>query len=218
MLRLRDIMTTNVITLDPDATVRQAMELFASRRISGAPVVAGADVVGVISASDLVQFAATLPGRSTDRDTTPDAHPDAFADFSTDDDREASLSDSNEDDDPTALYFTESWDNDDASIVGRIETSSGGDWGALDEHTVSEAMTPAPAHALTPETAVTVAAEYMRDHRIHRVLVMVGLTLLGLVSSSDIMAAVADGKLTSRTFVFERSTRHGIRDWFGGRR
>jgi CBS domain-containing protein len=214
MLRLRDIMTTNVITLDPDVTIRQAMDLFTSRRISGAPVVAGADVIGVVSASDLVQFAATLPARSSERD----AARDEFADFSTDDGGEALLSDSNEEDDPAALYFTESWDNDDASIVGRIETSSGGDWGALDEHTVSEAMTPAPIHALTPETPVTVAAEYMRDHRIHRVLVMVGQTLMGLVSSSDIMAAVADGKLTSRTFVFERGTRHQARGWCGRRR
>lgn len=214
MLRLRDIMTTNVITLDPDVTIRQAMDRFTSRRISGAPVVAGGDVIGVISASDLVQFAATLPGRSTERDTALDE----FADFSTDDDGEALLSDSNEGDDPTALYFTESWDNDDTSIVGRIETSSEGDWSALDDHTVSDAMTPAPVHALTPETLVTVAAEYMRDHRIHRVLVMVGQTLMGLVSSSDIMAAVADGKLTSRTFVFERRARHGVRDWFGQHR
>ena len=211
MLRLRDIMTTNVITLDADVTIRQAMELFTSRRISGAPVVAGSDVIGVISASDLVQFAATLPDRSIERDMAFDALPE----FSTDDDGEAVLSNSNGEDDPAALYFTESWDNDDASIVGRIEASSPGEWSALDEYTVSEAMTPAPVHALTPETLVTVAAEYMRDHRIHRVLVMVGQTLMGLVSSSDIMAAVADGKLTSRTFVFERRARRGVRDWCG---
>jgi CBS domain-containing protein len=214
MLRLRDIMTTNVITVDPDVSIRQAMNLFTSRRISGAPVVAGNDVIGVISASDLVQFAATLPGRSMDRDAAGDGVPD----FSIDDNGEAVLSDSDETDDPAALYFTESWDNDDASIVGRIETSSAGDWSVLDDHTVSEAMTPAPVHALTPDTPVPIAAEYMRDHRIHRVLVMVGQTLMGLVSSSDIMAAVADGKLTSRTFVFERSTRHGVRDWCGRRR
>ena len=213
MLRLRDIMTTDVVTLDPDVSIREAMNLFTSRRISGAPVVAGNDVIGVISASDLVQFAAALSGRSTERDTPGDEFPDFPSRIG-----DALLSNSNGEDDPTALYFTESWDNDDASIVGRIETSSAGDWSALDDHTVSEAMTPAPVHALMPETLVTAAAEYMRDHRIHRVLVMVGQTLLGLVSSSDIMAAVADGKLTSRTFVFERSTRHGIRDWCGRRR
>src|SRR4051812_8541983 len=101
MLRLRDIMTTDVITLDPDVSIRQAMSLFTSIRISGAPVVAGNDVIGVISASDLVQFAATLPGRSTERDTAPDEFPD----FPTDDSGEALLSGSNAEDDPAALYF-----------------------------------------------------------------------------------------------------------------
>ena len=214
MLRLRDIMTTNVITLDPEVTIRQAMDLFTTRRISGAPVVARGNVVGVISASDLVQFAATLPARSPEREDSREE----FSDFPAGDDSDTFLLDSSDEDDPAALYFTESWNNDDASIVGRIETSSTSDWNALDDHTVSEAMTPAPVHALTPETLVTLAAEYMRDHRIHRVLVMVGQTLMGLVSSSDIMAAVADGKLTSRTFVFERSARHGLRDWCGRRR
>ena len=69
MLRLRDIMTTNVITVDPDVSIRQAMNLFTSRRISGAPVVAGNDVIGVISASDLVQFAATASRPLEDSDT-----------------------------------------------------------------------------------------------------------------------------------------------------
>ena len=41
MLRLRDIMTTDVVTVSPESTIREAMELFASRHISGAPVVAG---------------------------------------------------------------------------------------------------------------------------------------------------------------------------------
>jgi CBS domain-containing protein len=48
------------------------METFASRRISGAPVVAGAVVVGVISATDLLQFATSLPGVPTQRDLVPD--------------------------------------------------------------------------------------------------------------------------------------------------
>jgi CBS domain-containing protein len=214
MLRLRDIMTTDVITLDPDVSIRQAMELFTSRRISGAPVVAGADVIGVISASDLVQFATTLSGPATEHDSARDE----FRAMSSFDAADARLFDLDGDDDPAALYFTEAWDNDDASVMGRIETPSGGEWSALDEHTVSETMTPAPVHALTPETLVTVAAEYMRTRRIHRVLVMVGQTLLGLVSSSDIMAAVADGKLTTRTFVFERKARARVQDWSDRRR
>jgi predicted transcriptional regulator len=77
-------------------------------------------------------------------------------------------------------------------------------------------MTRAPVYALTPDTLVSVTADHMRRAKIHRVLVMMGKRLVGLVSSSDITAAVADGKLTSRTYVFERPTRSGILEW--GRR
>jgi predicted transcriptional regulator len=77
------------------------------------------------------------------------------------------------------------------------------EWNSLEEHTVSEAMTRAPVHSLTPETFVTMAADYMRRAKIHRVLVMTGKKLVGLVTTSDISNAVADGKLTVHTYVFE---------------
>lgn len=209
MLRLRDIMTTDVITLDPNVSIRQAMDVLAANRISGAPVVAGTEVIGVVSASDLVQFAAAMPGVPTERE----AAPEWFGDISSDEDDETPLPDSGVDDDPSALYFTELWDDSGASVVDRIESSTGAEWNTLEEHTVSEAMTRAPVHAFPPDTLVTVAADYMRTARIHRVLVMNEKTLVGLVSSSDITSAVADGKLTSKTYVFEHTTRAGVREW-----
>jgi CBS domain-containing protein len=65
-------------------------------------------------------------------------------------------------------------------------------------------MTRAPVHALTPDTLVTVAAEYLSREKIHRVLVMAGSKLLGVVTTSDITNAVAEGKLTAHTYVFDR--------------
>src|SRR5690606_12235401 len=54
-MRAKDVMTTNVATLTPDMTVRDAAALFLSRRISGAPVVdAGGEVVGMLSEGDLL--------------------------------------------------------------------------------------------------------------------------------------------------------------------
>lgn len=212
MLRLRDIMTTDVITLDPNLSIREAMDVFTSKRISGAPVVAGDEVVGVISASDLLQFAAAMPGVPTERE----AAPEWMGDIAGDEDEESTLPDSGEADDPSALYFTELWDDAGATVVERMVTSNGAEWNSLEEHTVSEAMTRSPVCALSPETLVTVAAEHMRLARVHRVLVMTGNKLVGLVSSSDITAAVADGKLTSTTYVFEHKTRSGSREW--GRR
>ena len=52
-------------------------------------------------------------------------------------------------------------------------------------------MTRVPLHALTPETFVPIAADYIRRAKIHRVLVMKGQELLGIVTTSDIADAVA---------------------------
>ena len=49
MLRLRDIMTTELLTFSPETSVRDAMESLAAKHVSGAPVVAGTKVVGVVS-------------------------------------------------------------------------------------------------------------------------------------------------------------------------
>ena len=198
MLRLRDIMTTDIVTLDPNITIREAMDTFVSRRISGAPVVEGGVVVGVVSATDLLQLAAALPGVPTERDLATDV-PDDVSGDDTDVDRFPNEGRN----DPSAMFFTDLWDDTGATVVERMAVPTTAEWNFLEEHTVSEAMTRAPVHALTPETFVTAAADYMRRERIHRVLVMTGRTLLGLVTTSDITAAVADGKLTAHTYVFE---------------
>ncbi len=62
MLRLRDIMTTDVATATPDLTLREAMELLTAKHISGAPVIAGGKVAGIFTASDLLSFLADLDG------------------------------------------------------------------------------------------------------------------------------------------------------------
>lgn len=60
MLTARDIMTTEVITTTPGASVTKAAELLESHRISGLPVVDQGRLVGVITQSDLVQRARDL--------------------------------------------------------------------------------------------------------------------------------------------------------------
>lgn len=198
MLRLRDIMTTDLVTLDPNLTIREAMDTFASRRISGAPVVAGGGVIGVISATDLLQFAASLPGVPTQRDLGPDLLDDVSGD-----DIQMPNALREHRDEPAAVFFTDLWDDAGATVVERMAVPMTAEWNSLEEHTVSEAMTRAPIHSLTPETSVTMAADYMRRAKIHRVLVMTGRKLVGLVTTSDVSNAVADGKLTVHTYVFE---------------
>ena len=197
MLRLRDIMTTDLVTVDPNFTIREAMEVLASNRISGAPVVAGDRVIGVVSATDLLQLAAGLPGVPTERELMPDLLDD-------DSDARGFPSVLSTDEESSALYYTDLWDDAGATVVERMSGPANSEWNSLEEHTVAEAMTRLPVHALTPDTFVTVAADYMRRARIHRVLVMSGSKLLGVVTTSDITNAVADGKLTVHTYVFDR--------------
>lgn len=61
MLCAKDIMTREVSTLAPEATIREAMELLNSSHLSGAPVVRGANVVGVISMSDVADLLVNGP-------------------------------------------------------------------------------------------------------------------------------------------------------------
>ena len=57
-MRAVDVMTTDVITVDPDTTVRALATLLAERGISGAPVVdSSGRLVGVISEGDLLHRA-----------------------------------------------------------------------------------------------------------------------------------------------------------------
>ncbi len=197
MLRLRDIMTTDLVTLDPGLTIREAMEVFAAKHISGAPVVVGDEVVGVISATDLIEFAASLPGVPTERELAVDLLDDLA-------DSEAEATAGPVANDPSGVFFTELWDDAGASVVERMSAPAMAEWNSLEEYTVSDAMTRTPLHALGPETFVIVGAEYMSRANIHRLLVMKEQRLLGMVTTTDITKAVGEGKLTSYKYVFDR--------------
>jgi len=57
-MRAMDVMTTDVITVDPNTTVQDLAKLLAERGISGAPVVdSGGALVGVVSEGDLLHRA-----------------------------------------------------------------------------------------------------------------------------------------------------------------
>lgn len=55
MLKAKDIMTKNVVTVSPDATVEELGRLFIEKQISGAPVVdASGKLFGVVTENDLI--------------------------------------------------------------------------------------------------------------------------------------------------------------------
>lgn len=147
MLKVRDLMTRDVLHVSPSTTIRETAELLATEHVSGAPVVRLGKVIGMISARDLLDFIAALPA------------------------------------DPEAV-------------------SGGLEHGILDDHTVDEAMTPGPLATIAPDAPASRAAEMMQQEQVHRLPVVEGDKLVGIITTTDLVKAVADRKLSYRTFVF----------------
>lgn len=62
MLMVKDIMTTQVITLSPDTDIVQAAEILLENRINGAPVIdEQGRIVGILCQSDLVAQQKKIP-------------------------------------------------------------------------------------------------------------------------------------------------------------
>lgn len=70
MLTLRDVMTRDLLTVSPATTLAEVAELFATHRISGAPVLVDGHAVGVISATDMMASAAAMDSSDRFRDAT----------------------------------------------------------------------------------------------------------------------------------------------------
>lgn len=149
MLKLRDIMTRDVLTVAPDLSIREAAEIFATERLGGAPVVQSGRIVGMLSASDLLDFMAALPAEPA-------------------------------------------------------EVRADSERGILEAHTVEEAMTRAPVRSLAPDDTVALAAEVMKRERLHRLPIVEQDGLVGIISTVDLVTAIADKRITHQTFIFPR--------------
>ncbi len=60
MLKVKDIMTKDVVTVSPSASVREAAAILAEKDISGMPVVENGKVVGIFSESDILRSIKTM--------------------------------------------------------------------------------------------------------------------------------------------------------------
>jgi len=194
MLRLRDIMTTDVLSVAPETSVRDAMELLARQHVSGVPVIANHQLVGIVTTTDLLMFASTLPGIPTQRDVD-EPWSDTGTTIAEDVEREREC---------TGAFFADLWDDAGADAAERIANVDSPEWNALEEHDVSEVMTCSPLVTLNPDAEVTSAAALMSDRGIHRVLVMENDRLVGLVTALDIAAAAGRHDRAPRTYVFNR--------------
>ena len=180
MQAVRDIMTTEVVTLDPEMTLREAAATLADHHVTGAPVIVNGRVVGVLSASDILGVDAAEPVEDRDFDTDDPAI--------------------DEDIEP-APFFARLWPDAAMDVSERFGTRDHGDRsgirGALDDHTVADAMT-RNVLEIRPEATISHAAERMANASVHRLLVVDDEGLAGIVTTTDIARWLA-GKLRTVT-------------------
>ena len=184
MLSVKHIMTPDLISVTPELTLRNLVELLAREHISGAPVLEGHRVVGVISADDVLSFLASEPVVPAERemDTVTE---------------EMSLVDEwKEGDEAPGAFFLDIWADAGADVAERLSAVESPEWDLLGEHAVAEAMS-RRVFRIGPDESVGAAARLMERAGVHRLLVMDDDNLLGLVSTTDIMQAVAEGRLAS---------------------
>jgi CBS domain-containing protein len=180
MAPLSEIMTTELVTVSPDLTLQEVARVFAASGITGAPVVSGRELVGVVSSTDIVEFETTNPGSPRQREERSE-----WGEIDT-----LPVLDGSEEAEP-GLYFTEMWDDAGADVLARFESDSP-EWNRLAEATVGSVMTTSVV-SLLPGSAVQEAARIMALADVHRILVVdESGELVGLVSSTDIVKAVAD--------------------------
>lgn len=65
-VRVREIMTADVVTVHPLDTIEQAACVIYERNINGLPVVADGELVGIITSTDLVRTLVELTGAGTE--------------------------------------------------------------------------------------------------------------------------------------------------------
>lgn len=181
MTQVHTAMTTDLVVVSPGLSLRDLADLLAAEDISGVPVVAGGRVVGVVTLDDLAGFLASQPLVPRERSIDLDWETDPPGEWT-------------EGEDPPGSYFSAWWSDAGADAVERLRAESSPEWDLLGEHTVADAMS-RRIISVTPEDDLTSAARRMHAADVHRLLVMDDGTLYGLLTSSDVVRAVAEGRV-----------------------
>jgi len=179
MVRVRELMTSDVSTLAPEMTLREALEVLSGANVGGAPVVLGSRVVGVVTAADLFEIEATTPPIPSFREQQAD-----WAEWTEEESWQEGAS--------PPLYFVDLWREAETDTAERMSAVEGPEWDFLADHTVAEVMT-RRLLVVDPDEDVRSAARRMSEAGVHRLLVLKERRLVGVLSASDIVRAVADG-------------------------
>lgn len=181
-LLVHQLMTEEVVAFSPRLTLREAIVELADRGLGGAPVVENDTVVGVLSSTDILDFVAS-------RVSLHDEPSGTDADEWAPDDEEEDGPVVDDDEDPSEFYLSAQIDladlQDELAGIGRD---------LLDQHRIEEIMT-TRLISIAPDAEVHEAASLMLYAGVHRLLVLAGDRLEGVISTSDIVRAVAQRKI-----------------------
>jgi CBS domain-containing protein len=161
MWTVREIMQEEVVTVEPQMSVRSLVQIFAKSRISGAPVIGRrGEILGVVSASDVLALAAY----------GSDAHvPDPWLEEGAEDEE-------------SPWYFR--------TVDAPVDFDIRGTDKSGVEYLVEDIMTPA-AFSVHPDDTIAQLARFLLRGRIHRALVVDKAKLVGIVTTFDVLNAVA---------------------------
>lgn len=174
MLKLNDLMQRDVVAVSPDLSLRELLEVFTEQGVSGAPVISGGKVVGVVSTTDIYDLREDAPNISLDAGTRQELEslPRRGA----------------------PEFFADSWEPTEVGVPSWVQATRDREWDILDEYRVSDVMT-REVISQPSGTALKKAARYMLEAGVHRILVIDRGELQGIVTTTDIVRAVADGKI-----------------------
>lgn len=158
------VMRRNVVTLSPDDSIDSALNTFEEERIGGAPVVgAGHELLGVLTLSDVLR-AEHVRG---DQLTTQRGG------FEMSEPAGEELGDEL---DPDEVFFVKE------DYSARL----------LERTLVADWMTP-EVFSVRSDASLREVCEAMVNQRVHRMFVTEGKKLLGIVTSFDVVRAIAGG-------------------------
>jgi CBS domain-containing protein len=181
MTLVRDVMTTDLVVVSPQLSLRDLVELLANKQLGGAPVVAEGKVVGVVTLDDLLAFQASLPAVPTEDSEAQGWDGEA---------RRGTV----EGDESVAAYFVDLWPDAGAELPERAASLEGPEWDLLSEHTVEEAMS-RQLRTVRSDEPIEAAARKMQEADVHRLLVVDEGQLSGILTTADVSRAVAEGRV-----------------------
>lgn len=187
-LTVGEIMTREVVTVGPEYTLREAIEVLTGQRVSGAPVISAGQLVGIVSTTDILDFVVATP-------PVPSLQPQntEWGELAMDEEAE----EESDDDEAGPAFYRDLYSDAGADVLERFAEVGSPEWDLLAEYTVDAVMTRKPV-ILPSSASVVAAAQLLRDRGVHRVLVVDNDELVGIVTTTDLARLIARGAASYR--------------------